>query len=144
MMEKSEFRVFPTRRMNADYPWQNWAVGWLCIFKGILWLAYEPNLPAGLLHFFGIKYLLLMLPLVICGVGIWNMRKWAVWGAAAICVIDLIVFFFTPNAFSAVLVQSEAVLWSVVLSIVTLLCNGPLGDLLVLLLTPSLLKKTQI
>ena len=139
-MEKSKFRIFPSDRMSLDFPWKVWAVGWLCIFKGIIWLAYEPNMSANLLRFFGFKYLLGMLPLVICGIGIWNMRKWAVWGAAAVCAINLVIFFFTPQAFSAMMIKSEAVIWSVLLSSVTLLCNGPLGDLLVIIAAPALLK----
>jgi hypothetical protein len=140
IMVKSKFRFFPSERMSAKFPWQIWAVGWLCIFKGIIWLAYEPNISADLLSFLGAKYLLEMLPLIICGIGLWNMRRWAVWGAIAVCAINLVIFFFTPQAFDAVMVKSEAVLWSVILSSVTLLCNGPLGDLLVLLAAPGLLK----
>jgi hypothetical protein len=139
-MEKSKFRIFPSDRMSFDFPWKVWAVGWLCIFKGIIWLAYEPNMSDNLLSFFGYKYLLGMLPLIICGIGIWNMRKWAVWGAAAVCAINLVIFFFTPQALSAMMIKSEAVIWSVLLSSVTLLCNGPLGDLLVILAVPTLLK----
>jgi hypothetical protein len=129
--------------MSVKFPWQIWAVGWLCIFKGIIWLAYEPNMSGSLLSFLGAKYLLGMLPLIICGIGIWNMRKWAVWGAAAVCAINLVIFFFTPQAFSAMMVKSEVIIWSVLLSSVTLLCNGPVGDLLVILATPTLLKHTK-
>ncbi len=142
-MEKSKFRIFPSERMSVEFPWQIWAVGWLCIFKGIIWLAYEPNLSGNLLSFFGAKYLLEMLPLTIFGIGIWNMRRWAVWGAVAVCAINLIIFFFTPQAFSAMVVKSEAIIWSVLLSGVALLCNGPLGDLLVLLAAPLLLKSVK-
>ena len=142
-MEKSKFRIFPSERMSVEFPWQIWAVGWLCIFKGIIWLAYEPNLSGNLLSFFGAKYLLEMLPLIIFGIGIWNMRRWAVWGAVAVCAINLIIFFFTPQAFSAMVVKSEVIIWSVLLSGVTLICNGPLGDLLVLLAAPLLLKNIK-
>ena len=142
-MEKSKFRIFPSERMSVEFPWQIWAVGWLCIFKGLIWLAYEPNLSGNLLSFFGAKYLLEMLPLTIFGIGIWNMRRWAVWGAVAVCAINLIIFFFTPQAFSAMVVKSEAIIWSVLLSGVALLCNGPLGDLLVLLAAPLLLKSVK-
>jgi len=142
-MEKSKFRIFPADRMNTEFPWQIWAIGWLCIFKGIIWLAYEPNMPDNLLSFFGAKYLLGMVPLIICGIGIWNLRKWAVWGAVAICAINLVIFFFTAQSFSAMMVKSEAVIWSILLSAVTLLCNGPVGDLLVILASPTLLKATR-
>ena len=142
-MEKSKFRIFPADRMNTEFPWQIWAIGWLCIFKGIIWLAYEPSMPDNLLSFFGAKYLLGMVPLIICGIGIWNLRKWAVWGAAAICAINLVVFFFTAQSFSAMMVKSEVIIWSILLSTVTLLCNGPLGDLLVILASPTLFKATK-
>jgi hypothetical protein len=140
IMEKSKFRIFPSERMSVNFSWQTWAVGWLCIFKGIIWLAYEPNMADNLMSFLGAKYLLGMLPLIICGIGIWNMRKWAVWGAVAVCAINLVIFFFTPQAFSAMVVKSEVIIWSVLLSSVTLLCNGPVGDLLVILAAPALLK----
>jgi hypothetical protein len=39
--------------------------------------------------------------------------------------------------------KSEVIIWSVLLSGVTLLCNGPVGDLLVILTTPTLLKHTK-
>jgi hypothetical protein len=142
-MENSQFRIFPSERMDVNFPWQIWAVGWLCIFKGIIWLAYEPNLSDNLMIFFGYKYLLEMLPLIVLGIGIWNMRIWAVWGAVAVCAIDLVLFFFTPHAISATMVKSEAILWSVLLSGITLLCNGPVGDLLVLLAAPNLLKHAK-
>jgi hypothetical protein len=140
IMVKSKFRIFPSERMSAEFPWQIWAVGWLCIFKGIIWLSYEPNISPDLLSFLGVKYLLEMVPLIICGIGLWNMRRWAVWGAVAVCAINLVVFFFTPQAFSATIVKSEVIIWSVLLSSVTLLCNGPVGDLLILLAAPILLK----
>ena len=142
-MDKGKFRIFPSERMDVKFPWQIWAVGWLCIFKGFIWLAYEPNLPADLLRFFGIKYLLEMLPLIIFGIGIWNLRKWAVWGAVVVCGIDLAIFFFSPHAFNAILVKSEVMIWSILLSGVTLLCNGPVGDLLVLIAAPTLLKHAR-
>jgi hypothetical protein len=82
-------------------------------------------------------------PFIICGIGIWNKRRWAVWGAAAICALNLILIFFTPQAFSALLVKSEVYIWSVLLSSITLLCNGPIGDILVLITTPVLLKHTK-
>jgi hypothetical protein len=143
MMAKKNFRIFPSERMRVDFPWQIWAVGWLCIFKGIIWLAYEPNLSDHLMNLFGIKYLLQIVPLIVFGVGIWNKRRWAVWGAAAICALNLILFFLTGNALNAMVVKSEVLIWSVLLSSITLLCNGPVGDLLVLIATPTLLKHTK-
>jgi hypothetical protein len=142
-MEKSEFRIFPSERMSADFPWQIWAVGWLCIFKGSIWLAYEPNISDSMLSLLGFKYMLEMVPLIIFGVGIWNLRKWAMWGAIIIATINLIFIIVTPQAFSSLVVESEVAIWSVLLSIVTMLCNGPLGDLIILLTAPILLKNIK-
>jgi len=142
-MLKSEFRIFPSERMRTDFPWQIWAVGWLCIFKGILWLAYEPNASDSIRTLLGYKYMLQMVPLIIFGIGIWNLRKWAVWGALVICALNLIFILVTPQVFGSLLVKSEVLTWSVLLSIVTLLCNGPLGDVLILLSTPVLLKHVK-
>ena len=139
-MEKREFRIFPSERMSADFPWQIWAAGWLCIFKGSIWLAYEPSISDSMLSLLGSKYVLQMVPLIIFGIGIWNLRKWAVWGAVIIAVINLILIIVVPQTFSALVVKSEAAIWSVLLSIVIMLCNGPLGDLLILLSAPILLK----
>ena len=143
MMPKSEFRIFPSERMRVDFPWQIWAVGWLCIFKGIIWLAYEPSVSDSIRTLLGYKYMLQMVPLIIFGIGIWNLRKWAVWGALVICALNLIFFLVTPQVFGSLLVKSEVLTWSVLLSIVTLLCNGPLGDVLILLSTPILLKHVK-
>jgi hypothetical protein len=43
------------------------------------------------------------------------MRRWAVWGAVAVCAINLVIFIFTPQAFSAMVVKSEVIIWSVLL-----------------------------
>jgi hypothetical protein len=142
-MGNEVFRIFPTERMGVDFPWQIWAVGWLCIFKGVIWLAYEPNASDAMLLLLGVKYLIEMIPLIICGIGIWNLRKWAVWGVLVICGLNLIFALSNPSLFSAFLVKSEVQLWSALLSIVTLLCNGPLGDALILLSAPLLFKNVK-
>ena len=142
-MEISRFRIFPSERMGVDFPWQIWAVGWLCIFKGVIWLAYEPNLSDSMLSLLGYKYVLEMIPLIVFGIGIWNLRKWAVWGAIVVCGLNLIFILIIVQAFNAFVVKSEVMIWSVLLSIVTLLCTGPLGDALILLTAPILLKHVK-
>jgi hypothetical protein len=142
-MGKSGFRIFPPERMGVDFPWQIWAAGWLCIFKGVIWMAYEPNLSDSMLSLLAFKYGLEMIPLILFGIGIWNLRKWAVWGALVICSLNLIFILTNPQVFNAFVVKSEILLWSVVLSIVTLMCNGPLGDALILLSAPILLKSVK-
>ena len=93
--------------MGADFPWQIWAIGWLCIFKGIIWLAYEPNVADSIRTLLGYKYMLEMVPLIIFGIGIWNLRRWAVWGAVVICTLNLIFILIILQAFSSFVVQSE-------------------------------------
>ena len=142
-MEKLEFRIFPVERMHEDFPWQIWAVGWLAIFKAILWLAYDPNLPPSILRLLAYKYTLGMLPLFICGIGVWNFRRWAVWGLIGIAVANLAFFLINPKVFSGVIVNSEVFIYSVVLSAIVLLCNGPIGDILILIAAAKMLKLTK-
>ena len=131
-------RIFPPERMSKDYPWQVWAVGWLAIFKGILWLAYEPVLPDAVMRLLGFKYILAMVPLVVCGVGLWNRQRWACWGLMLIAIGHLIFFITQPATLHAFLIRSEIPLFSPLLSLVVLLFNGPLGDVLILCAVPSL------
>jgi hypothetical protein len=135
--------LLPAERLQIDYPWTVWAVGWLAVFKAFLWLAYEPVLPEALLRFVGIKYLLAALPLSVCAVGLWNRRRWAVWGLAFLAVLDLLLLLARPQSFYAYLIDSEVFLFSVILSAVVLVCSGPLGNLLILCAVPSLLKHSR-
>ncbi len=139
----SQVKVFPSERMNPNYPWTIWAVGWLAFFKAFLWLAYEPVQAESILRLLGTKFALHTIPLVILAIGVWNLRKWAVWGLIALSVANLIFFIVNPQTLNAVLVVSEVRIYSIILSIFTLLCNGPLGDILILCTTPSLLKHVK-
>ena len=141
-MDKREFRIFPVERMYEDYPWQIWAVGWLAIFKAFLWLAYEPNLPDSILRLLGYKYMLGMLPLLIFGVGVWNFRRWAVWGIISVSVAGLIFLIINPQIFSGFMVRSEVLVYSTLLSMIVLICNGPIGDILILIAAPVMIKQT--
>jgi hypothetical protein len=129
--------------MNSDYPWTIWAVGWLAIFKAFLWLAYEPVQAESVLRLLGTKSLLNTIPLVIFAIGIWNLRKWGAWGLIALSVANLIFFLVNPQTLPAVLVESEVQIYAIVLSFITLLCNGPLGDIFILCAAPSMLKHAK-
>jgi hypothetical protein len=126
--------------MDVQFPWIIWAVGWLAFLKAFLWLAYEPAQPAPILQLIGTKNLINIVPLVVFGAGIWNLRRWAVWGILVVALGNLIFFFVNPQALSAVVVYSEVYFYTVILSAVTLLCNGPLGDFLILCAVPVMLK----
>lgn len=136
-------RVFPAERMNTDYPWPLWAIGWLAVFKAVLWLAYEPALADEVLRRVGWKYLLEALPLLVCGTALWRRRRWAAWGLAALAIADLVFLAAMPASLQAYLVDSEVTLFSVLLSGVVLVCGGPLGDLLILGGVPAMLRNTR-
>ncbi|MEE4265031.1 MAG: hypothetical protein V2I56_20260 [Desulfobacteraceae bacterium] len=126
--------------MDKEFPWPIWAVGWLALFKAFLWLSYEPVQPESLLTLIGTKYLLNMIPMAIFAIGVWNLRKWATWGLMALSLANLLFFIIYPQTLSAVLVESEVYIYSIILSFITLLCNGPIGDILILLASPVMLK----
>ena len=142
-MSISHFRVFPSERMDIEYPWTIWAAGWLALFKSFLWLAYEPVQAESVLRLLGTKFLLNTIPLVILAIGVWNLRRWAAWGLIAISVANLIFFIVNPQTLNAVLVVSEVRIYSIILSVITLLCNGPLGDIFILCAATSMLKHTK-
>ena len=139
-MAVSTFRFFPPERMDRDFPWPIWAVGWLALFKAFLWLSYEPVQPGDLLTLIGTKYLLNMVPMAIFAIGVWNLRKWAMWGLIILSLANLLFFIIYPQSLSAVLVESEVYIYSIILSFITLLCNGPIGDIFILLASPVMLK----
>lgn len=136
----SAFRFFPPERMYREFPWPIWAVGWLALFKAFLWLSYEPVQSGSLLTLLGIKYLLNMIPMAIFAIGVWNLRKWAMWGLIILSGANLLFFIIYPQSLNAVLVESEVYIYSIILSFITLLCNGPLGDIFILLVSPIMLK----
>jgi hypothetical protein len=139
----SQVKIFPSERMHPEYPWTIWAVGWLAIFKAFLWLAYEPVQDESVLRLLGAKFLLNTIPLVILAIGVWNRKKWAVWGLIALSVANLIFFIVNPQTLNAVLVVSEVRIYSIILSFLTLLCNGPLGDIFILCAAASMLKHVK-
>ena len=139
----SAFRFFPPERMDREFPWPIWAVGWLALFKAFLWLSYEPVQSGSLLTLLGTKYLLNMVPMAIFAIGVWNLKKWAMWGLIILSVANLIFFISYPQSLNAILIESEVYIYSIILSFITLLCNGPLGDIFILLATPLLLKHAR-
>ena len=136
-------RLFPPERMNTDYPWTLWAIGWLAIFKAVLWLAYEPALPEALLRSVGWKYIIGALPLLICGAALWKRRRWAVWGLVLSAVADLVFLLALPGSLQAYLVDSEVALFSVLLSAVVLVCGGPVGSASLLCGIPAMFRHTR-
>jgi hypothetical protein len=129
--------------MYEDFPWQIWTVGWLAIFKAILWFAYDPNLPEPVLSLLAYKFTFGMLPTIVFGIGVWNLRRWAVWGILLVATANLLFLIINPQIFNGFLVQSEVFIYSVVLSAIVLVCNGPVGDIFILIAAPVMLKITR-
>lgn len=76
-----------------------------------------------------------MIPFAVLGIGIWNLRKWAVWSLLILSVIDLMFYIVFPAASRYIAGNSF-----VLLSIVLLICTGPLGNVMILAAGPSMLK----
>jgi hypothetical protein len=81
-----------------------------------------------------------MIPMAIFAFGVWNLRKWAMWGLIILSAANILFFIIYPQSLNAVLVESEVYIYSIILSFITLLCNGPIGDILILLSSPVLRK----
>jgi hypothetical protein len=133
--ERAPFFAFPNERMFPEFPWQIWSVGWLAIFKGVLWLATDPAVPAALGERLAVKFLVAMVPWVVLGIGVWNRRRWAVMGAIGLAVLDLLFFAVYPVAWRYI---AGTGFWG--LSVILLVFNGPLGDVLILAAAPALWK----
>lgn len=137
------FKILPSWRMYPEFPWQVWATGWLAIFKAFIWLATDPTIASPLAERLAAKFLITMIPFLVLGLGVWNLKRWAVWGLVGLCALDLLFFIVFPNATRAVMGSG---FWGI--SIVLLLFNGPPGDILILISTPvlvkSLARKNQI
>ena len=129
--------------MESEFPWVIWAIGWLALLKAFIWLAYEPVQPENILQLVAIKNLINIIPLIIFGIGIWNLKKWAILGLLIVAIGNLLFFILNSQTLKAVVVHSEVHLYSIILSGVTLLCNGPLGDVLILCAAPSMLKQAK-
>jgi hypothetical protein len=132
---QSTFFVIPKWRMYPEFPWPIWAVGWLAIFKSVIWLSTNPTVSGPLAEILAAKYLIMMIPFLVLGIGVWNLRKWAVWGLIILSVADLLFFIIFRSAWPVI--TGDNIL---VLAVVLMIFNGPVGDILILLATPVLLK----
>ena len=135
MEGKAPFLIFPSWRIYDYFPWPVWAAGWIAIFKGFLWLATDPVIPSPLAEYMAVKFLVTMIPFAVLGVGIWNLRKWAVWSLLFLCVIDLLFYIVFPAATRYVAGNSFFLL-----AFVLLICIGPLGNIMILAAGPSMFK----
>lgn len=124
-----------SQRIRVDFPWPIWLAGWAAILKGVVWLSSDPNVPQWQLNVLGYKYLVMMIPLIVCGIAIWKMKHWAAWGLVVLCAADLLFFVFFPFAMSS-LALNRISLVSLVFTFFVFVINGPVSDILLLALLP--------
>lgn len=136
------FSLFPEQRLSKDYPWQIWAVGWIAILKALLWLATEPVLSEIILKIVFYKYLLFMIPLIICGVGAWNMRRKAALGLIIVCVAELIFFIMYPGSLRSMALNDTSLL-SLLFTAGAFIINGFISDIFILICAPIMLKHSK-
>jgi len=129
------FIILPEWRMYKDFPWQIWAVGWLAIFKAVIWLSTSPNCPDPMLNLLTVKFLVCMAPFIVLGIGVWNLKKWAIWGIILLCIADLVFFIIFQKALSCIMGDT---FW--LLAVILMIFNGPVGNVLILIATPCLLE----
>ncbi|MDM8516280.1 hypothetical protein QUF76_08790 [Desulfobacterales bacterium HSG16] len=143
MDSEQSFKFFPQSRMSKEFPLSAWIIGWIAIYKAFLWLATDPNVAdANILVIAGYKYLFFMIPFLLFGIGIWNLRKWAVWGIAAASVADLLFFLVYHPAFTTLQVDVTSSL-ARILTLIMVGINGPVSDILILVSIPFLIKHSK-
>lgn len=136
------FTLFPEFRLSKDFPWQIWTIGWLAILKALLWLATEPVLPEAILMIVFYKYLIFMIPLLVCGIGVWNLRKWGAWGMIFLSIAELLFFILFPASLRSMALDNTSFL-SLLFTMGAFLLNGPISDIFVLVSVPILLKHSK-
>lgn len=132
-----------SQRLYTDYPWPVWAIGWIAMLKAFVWLGSEPaSLPDNQLVLMGYKYILFMLPFLICGIGAWNMKKWAAWGLIFLAAADLLFYLVSPaDQASLALNRTSSVAYT--FSMTVFVINGPPTSVAMLFLAPSLLRHVK-
>ena len=137
---------FFSQRLNVDYPWLIWAMGWVALLKGVAWLSTDPNLGNPQLQLLGYKYMVLTIPYVICGFGIWQIKKWAVWSLLLLAGAELLFFIFCPFATDSLAINKTSLV-TLILSLGESIINGPVSAFSILVCTPFLFRQmtsTQI
>lgn len=137
------FKIFPEQRMDSDFAWQLWLVGWIALFKACSWLSCEPNISESVGVALSYKYMILMIPLVVMGLGVWNQRKWAVCGLIAISIAELLFFVVYPASLKSFSLESSTSILPLLLSLAVFTINGPVSDVFILLFAPFLLKHVR-
>ena len=139
---QAQFRFFPEDRLSPDFPWQIWTVGLLLFLKAFLWFSSDPNIPDGALEILGYKYILFMIPSLVLGFGIWNLKRWAVWGIIILSIVEIFFFIVYPITLSSLRLDHTSTI-ALILSFFVFLINGPISDIFILTTIRALFKNTR-
>ncbi len=129
-----------SRRLYSDYSFLVWAIGWVALLKGVIWLSTAPNLPDAQLTVLGYKYAAVMIPFIVCGIGLWKMKRWAAWGLIVLCGGEILFFIFCPFALNSLEINKTSLI-TMILSQGTFIINGPISAIAVLLCAPFLFSR---
>ncbi len=138
----TKYLLFPEERLFPAYPFIVWSIGWLAILKSVIWLFTDPNGTAEMLNITGYKYIVFMIPLFITGTGIWNKKKWAIWGLIVICILEIIFFLIYPQSLHTLVLDNLSNL-TLLLSVLIFIINGPIADIIILLMLPFVFKFSE-
>lgn len=140
--DRLRFRFLPEVRLSKEYPWQAWIIGWFAITKSFFWVFTDPIISDPVLKILGYKYLIYMIPLLVCGVGLWNLRKWAVWCIILLSITELLFFLLYPASLTSIAIVKNSLI-SLMMSIIVMLVNGPISNIIILIASPVLLKHAR-
>ncbi|MBU0991174.1 MAG: hypothetical protein KJ737_01665 [Proteobacteria bacterium] len=130
---------FPEDRLNPHFSIQIWAIGWLGILKSCIWIFTDPIGPDGILKTMGIRYLIMTIPFFCVSIGIFNKKKWAVWGMILVCVLEILFFLIYPKTMNTLVLDNLTTI-SLIFSMVIFVINGPISDVLILIVIPFIFK----
>ncbi len=137
--EPPPISIFPAKRTYIDYPWLVWAIGWLAVYKGLIWITTDPLAPDPVLKITGIKYLLFMIPYTVMGIGIWNLRKWAMQGVLILAAVELLFFILYSQSLSTLAIDKTN-LFIHIFTAAIMIINGPISVFIILIAGIGLMK----
>lgn len=97
-MGQTKLKIFVEQKVNHDYPWGIWAMGWISMIKAFLWVFEDSR---GIINHIGptlikipiIKCTLFPILFIVLSIGTWNLRLWAKKGLVYLCAVDIILDF---------------------------------------------------
>jgi signal peptidase I len=92
---EARFSLSPEYDKLKEYPVAIWLLGLLAMVKSVFWLVGETDVVS---YFFLNKYILTGILYFVFGVGVINLRRWALKGLIALSVFDIAFFLVFPDS----------------------------------------------